>query len=71
MLPDTPAIYPAWKTLVAATGTTGKQVHDARLAAVCAAHGAGRLLTFNATHFVRFGPHIPGFAAVAPGAAGS
>jgi len=31
LLDEVPAIYPAWKTLVAALGVVGKQVHDARL----------------------------------------
>jgi predicted nucleic acid-binding protein len=35
ILPETPEIYPAWKTLVQAAGVVGKQVHDARLVAVC------------------------------------
>jgi len=35
LLPETPDIYPAWKALVKAAGVTGKQVHDARLVAIC------------------------------------
>ena len=35
-------------------GIVGKQVHDARLVAVCHVHGT-HLLTFNVSHFVRWG----------------
>jgi len=35
LLPETPDIYPAWKALVQALVIIGKQVHDARLIAVC------------------------------------
>src|SRR6476620_5895750 len=38
LLPDTPAIFPAWKAVVGALGVVGKQVHDDRLVAVCQAH---------------------------------
>ena len=47
LLPETPAIYPAWKALVEALGIIGKQVHDARLVAVCHVHAVTHLLTFN------------------------
>jgi predicted nucleic acid-binding protein len=53
LLPDTPDIFPAWKALVAAAGGSGKQVHDARLAAVCQVYGVTHLLTFNTAHFTR------------------
>lgn len=51
LLPDTPAIFQAWKALVIAVGTTGKQVHDARLVAACEVHQVTKLLTFDAAHF--------------------
>jgi predicted nucleic acid-binding protein len=60
LLPDTPDIYPAWKAIVAPLGVVGKQVHDARLVAVCHAHGVSHLLTFNVTHFTRFAACGPG-----------
>jgi predicted nucleic acid-binding protein len=53
LLADTPDIYPAWKALVGALGIIGKQVHDARLVAVCHVHAVRHLLTFNVAHFVR------------------
>src|SRR5207253_3162694 len=38
LLAETPDIFPAWKTIVGALGVVGKQVHDARLVAVCHVH---------------------------------
>jgi predicted nucleic acid-binding protein len=61
LLTETPDIYPTWKALVAALGVIGKQVHDARLVAVCHVYGVVHLLTFNTTHFAAlasFGPRI-------------
>jgi predicted nucleic acid-binding protein len=61
LLAETPDIYPAWKALVAALGVIGKQVHDARLVAVCHVHAVTHVLTFNVGHFTRlaaFGPGI-------------
>lgn len=52
-LPETPAIYPAWKDLVQRAAVLGKQVHDARLVAVAVANGLDAILTFNVTHFNR------------------
>ena len=66
ILEDTPAVYPAWKALVQSAGVIGKQVHDARLVAVCHAHGVGHLLTFNAAHFARYASLGPGLTAVHP-----
>lgn len=61
VLPETPAIFPEWKALVIAAGTIGKQVHDARLVAICEVHRVTNLMTFNTTHFrplLSFRPHI-------------
>src|SRR5947209_1221087 len=61
LLAETPDIYPAGKALVAALGVIGKQVHDARLVAVCHVHAVTHVLTFNVAHFVRmagFGPAV-------------
>jgi predicted nucleic acid-binding protein len=61
LLPETPDIYPAWKALVEALGVIGKQVHDARLVAVCHVHNVTHFLTFNTGHFARlaaFGPKL-------------
>jgi predicted nucleic acid-binding protein len=66
LLPDTPAIYPAWKWLVETAGVSGKQVHDTRLAVVCHVHGISHLLTFNPKDFLRFQTLGPGLAVVDP-----
>jgi predicted nucleic acid-binding protein len=66
LLADTPAIFPAWKVLVNALGVKGKQVHDARLVAVCHAHGVTHLLTFNVAHFTRMAASAPGIVVVDP-----
>jgi predicted nucleic acid-binding protein len=64
LLPDTPDIYPAWKSMVNALGIIGKQVHDARLVAVCHVHSVNRLLTFNVRHFSRMATFGPGIVVV-------
>jgi predicted nucleic acid-binding protein len=66
LLPETPAIYPAWKILVETLGVIGKQVHDARLVAVCHVHRVTRLLTFNMAHFTRLSAFGPGLTVVDP-----
>ena len=54
LLAETPEVYPQWRRLVAAAGVSGRQVHDARLAAVMAVHSITRLLTFNVADFKRY-----------------
>jgi predicted nucleic acid-binding protein len=66
LLPEIPDIYPAWKALVSALGVIGKQVHDARLVAVCHVHAVTHLLTFNGSHFARMAGFGPGVAVVDP-----
>lgn len=66
LLEETPAVYPAWRALVDALGVIGKQVHDARLAAVCHVHGVASLMTFNVAHFTRFSAAPPGLAVIDP-----
>jgi predicted nucleic acid-binding protein len=68
LLAETPDIYPAWKALVAALAVSGKQVHDARLVAVCHVHAVTHLLTFNGMHFARMAKFGPGVAVVDPAA---
>jgi len=53
-LPDTPAIYPAWETLVVQHAVSGKKAHDARIVAAMKVHGLTHLLTFNGDDFKRF-----------------
>ena len=64
LLEETPAIYPAWRALVDALGVIGKQVHDARLVAVCHVHGVTHLLTFNVAHFTRLAAAPPGVVVI-------
>lgn len=66
LLAETPAIYPQWKRLVGALGVVGKQVHDARLVAVCHAYDVRHLLTFNVSHFARLAEFEPGIVVVDP-----
>jgi predicted nucleic acid-binding protein len=66
LLAETPDIFPAWKALVGAMGVIGKQVHDARLVAVCHVHAVTHLLTFNVAHFVRLAGFGPGIVVVDP-----
>jgi len=66
LLVETPDIYAAWKPLVGALGVIGKQVHDARLVAVCHVHGVGHLLTFNPAHFTPLAVFGPGIVVVEP-----
>lgn len=66
LLAETPDIYLAWKPLVETLGVVGKQVHDARLVAVCHAHAVTHLLTFNVAHFARMAGFGPGLKVVDP-----
>jgi len=62
LLPDSPAIHSIWRQLVVSAVVSGRQVHDARLAAVMIAHGITRILTFNTSDFTRY----PGITALHP-----
>jgi hypothetical protein len=44
----------------------GRQVHDARLLAVCHAYGVTHLLTFNVAPFTRMAGFAPGIVVVDP-----
>jgi len=66
LLPETPDIYPAWKNLVQALAIIGKQVHNARLVAVCHVYSITHVLTFNVQHFARFATFGPGLTVVDP-----
>jgi len=54
LLPDVPAVYSIWKTLLVDHGVSGVQVHDARLVATMRAHGVMGLLSFNVDDFRRY-----------------
>ena len=66
LLVEMPDIFPEWKALVEALGIIGKQVHDARLVAVCHVHAVTHLLTFNVAHFARMSGFGPGVVVVDP-----
>lgn len=66
LLEETPDIFPAWKSIVQSLGVIGKQVHDARLVAVCHVHSVKRLITFNVAHFARFSGVTPGIVVIDP-----
>jgi predicted nucleic acid-binding protein len=66
LLVETPEIYPAWKALVGTLGVIGKQVHDARLVAVCHVHAVTHVLTFNVSHFVRLTASGPPIVVIDP-----
>lgn len=53
-LEDDPAIFQSWQALVNGAAVSGKQAHDARLAAVALSYGVPNILTFNDRHFLRF-----------------
>jgi predicted nucleic acid-binding protein len=53
-LPDTPAIYQAWKTLVTQHSVLGRSAHDARIVAAMQVYGIPHILTFNKDDFKRF-----------------
>jgi predicted nucleic acid-binding protein len=65
-LSDTDAVYAAWRNLCRLASVSGKQVHDTRIAAVCAVYGVSILLTWNPKDFKRFEPLIPGLRVLTP-----
>lgn len=66
LLAETPDIYPTWKALTSALGIIGKQVHDARLGAVCHVHKVTHVMTFIVGHFARLATYGPGIVVVDP-----
>jgi predicted nucleic acid-binding protein len=62
VLNDTPMVFAHWRRLVEACSVSGRQVHDARLAAVMLAHGVSHILTFNVEDFRRY----PGIVVIDP-----
>ena len=57
LLPETPELFIAWRTLVAQHRVSGIQVHDARIVAAMAVHQVSKILTFDLKDFKRYG-HI-------------
>ena len=62
VLPDSPAFYEEWKTLVLAHKVRGVNVHDARLVAAMMIQGVSHILTANVKDFQRY----PDISVVAP-----
>src|ERR1035438_527411 len=54
LLPDTPAIYDAWKKIVSDHKVQGVKVYDARLVAIMKIYAIEGLLTFSAADFKRY-----------------
>lgn len=54
LLPETPAIYQAWESLVIEHQVSGKPAHDARLVAAMQVHGLTAILTFDKAGFSRY-----------------
>jgi len=55
LLPDTPAIYAAWKEVVTDHKVQGVKVYDARLVATMNVYAVESILTFNTADFKRYG----------------
>lgn len=66
LLPETPDLFPAWKTIVGNLNIVGKLVHDARLVAVGHVHSISHVLTFNVAHFTHLATASPGIVVVDP-----
>ncbi len=66
LLDESPDIFLAWKQIVQRLAIIGKQVHDARLVAICQVHGLSHVLTFNSGHFQRLATATPGLIIVEP-----
>jgi predicted nucleic acid-binding protein len=64
LLPDSPLVYPVWRSLVVTFGVSGVQVHDARLVAAMQVSGIAHILTWNTVDFLRYAPD--GIIAVDP-----
>lgn len=54
LMPDAPAIYGEWKSLVSRHAVMAKKAHDARIVASMKVHNVSHLLTFNVDDFKRF-----------------
>lgn len=54
VLPDTPAIFTEWESLVSRHAVKGKEAHDARIVAAMLTHRISNLLTFNTGDFKRY-----------------
>ena len=66
LLDESPAVHARWKRIVRLLGVIGKQVHDARLVAMCHEHGLAAILTFNLSHFRTLSAAPPGIVVLDP-----
>lgn len=66
LAPETPDVFPTLRKLLDSVEVIGKQVHDARLVAVCFSQGISSLVTFNPRHFSRFAALPPGLNIIEP-----
>ena len=57
-VPEDERVAVRLRELVREVPCTGKQVHDANIAATMLVHGVPALITSNAGHFSRFGSRI-------------
>ena len=62
LLPELPTTYAIWRDLIVAHQVQGKQVHDARLAALMLSHGLTHVVTLNGRDFTRY----PGLTVIDP-----
>ena len=62
VLAEPPSVLKEWESLVTAHKVTGKNTHDARLAAIMRSHGISKILTFNGADFRRY----PGITVLDP-----
>jgi len=68
LVEETPPLFPILKGLATQASVTGKQIHDARLVAICHLHSIPSILTFNGRHFARYAALGPGLNIVEPAA---
>jgi predicted nucleic acid-binding protein len=54
LLPEIPAIYPAWKEILKDNKVQGVKVYDARLVAIMNVYAVESILTFNTADFKRY-----------------
>ena len=66
LAPETPDVFPTLRKLLDSVEVIGKQVHDARLVAVCFSQGISSLVTFNPRHLSRFAAIPPGLNIIEP-----
>jgi predicted nucleic acid-binding protein len=54
ILPESPAAYRIWRSMLASYGIQGVAVHDARLVALVQSVGVSRVITLNKSDFTRY-----------------